>query len=167
MASQELDVNNDGVPDFILFTPDGLAINLTPLNHSAILAVPEPPSELGALIYAFPSGATISASIDPLLIWFDRDSSGGSATIVAGSTIGSLGYFQGHTDAYAGVRIEAAVNFYYGWLHIQNLGLNIGQISDWAYESGPNTTIFAGAVPEPATWTLVGLGLVAWFCRRK
>jgi hypothetical protein len=167
MASQELDVNNDGVPDFILFTPDGLAINLTPLNNSAILAVPEPPSELGALIYAFPSGATISASIDPLLIWFDRDSSGGSATIVAGSTIGSLGYFQGHTDAYAGVRIEAAGNFYYGWLPIQNLGLNIGQISDWAYESGPNTTIFAGAVPEPATWTLVGLGLVAWFCRRK
>ena len=42
---------------------------------------------------------------------------------------------------------------HYGWIHIENLfGSNWGQISDWAYETRPDTPILAGAVPEPSTW---------------
>ena len=96
-------------------------------------------------------------------MWFDRNSSGGSATIVASSTIGSLGYFQGNTDAYAGVRLSMGAGFYYVWIHIQNIGLNVGQISDWAYESNPNTPVFAGAVPEPSTWPLISAGAILFW----
>ena len=104
LTSRDIDMNNDGVPDFVLSTPDGLAIDLTPLNNNAILSVLEPQPDIGAFIYALPPGAAISSSLNPAFVWFDRNSSGGSATIVASSTIGSLGFFQGNTDAYAGVR---------------------------------------------------------------
>ena len=79
--------------------------------------------------------------------------------IVSASNIGSIGYFQGNTDAYAGIRLDVAGSLYYGWIQIQNLGgSNWGQISDWAYETSPNTPIFAGAVPEPGTVSLCAIG---------
>ena len=165
---RDIDVNNDGIADFNLNSPDGLAINLTPLNNNAILSVLEPPPDIGAFIYALPQEAMISSSLNPAFVWFDRNSSAGTATIVASSTIGSLGYFQGNTDAYAGIRLETAESFYYGWLHIQNFGLNWGQISEWAYESSPNTSIVAGAVPEPSTCALFSIGFAVWcFARRR
>jgi hypothetical protein len=156
-SSQDIDINNDGIPDFNLSSPNSIEIDLAPLNNSAIISVPEPPSELGALIYAFNQGAPISSSLDPVLVWWG---SGGNSppTIVAASNIGSIGYFQGNTDAYAGMRLDVAGNLYYGWIHIQNFGANWGQISDWAYETSPNTSIAAGAVPEPETWILTVIG---------
>jgi hypothetical protein len=167
LTSRDIDLDNDGVADFNLNSPDSLAINLTPLNNNGILSVLEPPPDIGAFIYALPAGASISPSLNPAFVWFDRNSSGGSATIVASSTIGSLGYFQGSTDAYAGIRFESGGNFHYGWLHIQNFGLNLGQISEWAYESNPNTSILAGAVPEPSALALLTVAGIALLARRK
>jgi hypothetical protein len=80
---------------------------------------------------------------------------------------GCLGYFQGNTDAYAGIRLEAGGNFYYGWLHIQNVGLNFGQITDWAYETSPNTPILAGAVPEPSPTALLAAGMLSLLLLRR
>jgi hypothetical protein len=168
LTSQTIDINGDGTPDFNLNTPNGIQIDLNPLNDNAIAAVPEPPGDLGVLIYAFPTGATISSSLDPPLVWYDHNSpSGGLATIVASSTAGSIGYFQGSTDAYAGLQLVVGGSTYYGWIHIQNLGLNIGQISDWAYETSPNTPILAGQVPEPSTAGLLLLGFLGLALRRK
>jgi hypothetical protein len=158
LTSQDIDVNNDGTADYNLSTPDGIAINLTPLNNNVILSVLQPPPDIGAFIYALPAGTQISSSLNPALVWFDRN-----------STAGSLGYFQGNTDAYAGIRLETGGNYHYGWLHIQNLAFNAGQISDWAFESNPNTPIFAGAVPEPSTWSLFcgGFVLIVYLQRRN
>lgn len=118
-------------------------------------------------MYPLASGTVISSSLSPVLVWFDRTYPGGASTIVACANIGCLGYFQGSTDAYAGVRLESGGNYYYGWLHIQNFGLNFGKISEWAYESNPNTSIFAGAVPEPSTWALFAVGSLVIGAVRK
>lgn len=156
LTSKYIDVNSDGVDDFVLTTPNGMEINLNPLGNNAVLAVPEPPPDLGVLVSALTPGTAISSSLAPQMVWYDRDSPyGGSATIIATSTIGDIGYFRDNTNAYAGFRLNLSGNMYYGWFYIQNLGANIGQITSWAYESAPNTPILAGAVPEPSTFALI------------
>ena len=142
-------------------------INLDPLNNNAILSVPELPPDLGAFIYALARGTTISSSLDPVFVWWGRNVANGPASIVSCANSGCLGYFQGNTDAYAGIRLEAGGNFYYGWLHIQNVGLNFGQITDWAYETSPNTPILAGAVPEPSPTALLAAGMLSLLLLRR
>jgi hypothetical protein len=158
--SQDIDLNGDGVPDFNLSSWNSRDIDLAPLNNNAIISVPEPPGDLGALIYAFNQGTPISSSLDPVLVWWGSDGNS-PPTIVSASNIGSIGYFQGQTDAYAGIRLDVAGNLYYGWMHIQNFGGNWGQISDWAYETSPNTPILAGAVPEPSSAALLAVGMLS------
>jgi hypothetical protein len=147
-SGQDIDLNGDGVPDFNLSSWNGMEIDLAPLNNNAVISVPEPPGELGAATYALSQGALISSSLDPVLAWWGSDGNAPSV-IVACANIGCLGYFQGNTDAYAGVRLEAGGNFYYGWLHIHNFGANWGQITEWAYETTPSTPIQAGQISEP------------------
>ena len=161
-SSQDIDLNGDGVPNFDLSSPNSIEIDLAPLNNSAIISVPEPPGDLGALIYAFNQGAPISSSLDPVLAWWGSDGNG-PPTIVAAADIGSIGYFQGNTDAYAGMRLDVVGSLYYGWIHIHNFTANWGQISDWAYETRPDTQILAGAVPEPSTWALLSAGGVLFW----
>jgi hypothetical protein len=127
--------------------------------------VPELPPDWGAFVYALPPGATISSSLDPVFVWWDA--SAGPATIVSATSIGSIGYFRGSTDAFAGIRLEAAGALHYGWLHIHNLTANWGQVTDWAYETIPNTPILAAAIPEPSTWAFWSIaGILFWLLGR-
>ena len=164
--SQDIDLNGDSTPDFNLSTWNGRDIDLTPLNNNAIISVPEPPPDIGALIYAFGPGAPISSSLDPVLAWWGSDGNA-PPTIVSASNIGSIGYFQGNTDAYVGIRLDVEGSLHYGWIHIQNFGANWGQISDWAYETRPDTQILAGAVPEPSCVSLCVLGILLMFAHRS
>jgi hypothetical protein len=165
--NQGIDLNGDGTPDFNLSSWNSRDIYLAPLNNNAIISVPEPPGDLGAFIYAFNQGAPITSSLDPVLAWWGSDGNGPSI-IVSASSVGSSGYFQGNTDAYAGVRLDVAGSLYYGWIRIQNFGANWGQITDWAYETSPNRQILAGAVPEPGTLSLLLLsGAAFWLVRKR
>ena len=170
-SSQNIDINGDGIPDFNLNSPNGIQIDLNPLNQNSVLAVPEPSPDIGVLIAALMPGAVIStspSSLDPVFVWYGTNSIyGGSAGIVAASNIGSIGYFQSNTNAYAGFQLSVGGENYLGWLYIQNLGLNIGQITSWAYQSSPNTSIPAGAVPEPTTLTLLAIGAAALLVRQR
>jgi hypothetical protein len=165
-GSQDIDINGDGVPDFNLSSWNGMDVDLTPLNNNAIIAVPEPPGDLGALIYAFNQGAPISSSLDPVFVWWGANENGPPG-IVSSSNIGDIGYFQGNTDAYAGIRLDVAGSLYYGWIHIQNLTANWGQISDWAFQTSPNTPILAGAVPEPSPTALLAVGVLSLLLLRR
>jgi hypothetical protein len=168
-TSQNIDVNGDGIADFNLSSPNGIQIDLNPLNNNNILAMPEQSPDIGVLIAALIQGVTIptsASSLDPAFVWYGTNSPyGGSATIVAATDIGSIGYFKGNTNAYAGFELNIGDTNYLGWFYIQNLGANIGQITDWAYESSPNRPIAAGAVPEPSTVTLCALGTLILFLR--
>ena len=157
--SQDIDLNGDSIADFNIFTWNGRDIDLSPLNNNDFISVPEPPGDLGALIYAFNQGVPISSSLDPVFVWWGRDGNA-PPTIVSAADIGSIGYFQGFTDAFAGMMLDVAGSLYYGWIHIQNFGGNWGQISDWAYETRPNTSILAGAVPEPSSAALLAVGML-------
>jgi hypothetical protein len=75
------------------------------------------------------------------------------------------------TNGYIGFDLVQDGNNYYGWMQIQSsLGLDLGlygSVTAWAYETSPNTPIFAGEVPEPSTVALLALfgiavGLVRW-----
>ena len=77
------------------------------------------------------------------------------------------------TTAFMGIHFQAGSDWYYGWVRIQGgvSGLSDdgqtfflappGWILDWAYETRPDTPIFAGAVPEPSTWVLSAIGALA------
>ena len=172
-TSQDIDINGDGIADFNLSSPNGIQIDLNPLNNNSILAVPEQSPDIGVLIAALAQGTTIPTtafSLNPTFVWYGANSPyGGSATIVAASDIGSIGYFQGNTSAYAGFELNIGNANYLGWFYIQNLGANIGQITDWAYETSPNTPIIAGAVPEPSAFALLAIGSVflIWCSNRR
>jgi hypothetical protein len=66
------------------------------------------------------------------------------------------------TVGIAGVRFNISGQPHYAWLRLQVAadGSSL-TIVDWAYEDAPNTPISAGAVPEPGSAGLVGLGLLA------
>jgi len=163
---QSIDINNDGVADFNL--SGGRDVLLNALNNNAIISVPEPPGDLGAFIYALSQGAPISSSLDPVLAWWGT-SGNGPSIIVSASNLGASGYFAYRTDpTYAGIRLDVGGALYYGWIHIENLyGSNWGQISDWAYETRPDTTILSGEVPEPGTPALLLLFSTAFWLIRK
>ena len=59
---------------------------------------------------------------------------------------------------YAGFQFNDGTKTVYGWLEIQFNGTGDLTISEWAYEDD-GSPIVAGAVPEPSTALLLGLGL--------
>lgn len=143
---QTIDLNGDGVPDFVLYSDNGgIDIDLDPINGSEIISVPEQGLDIGANIYALPRNATISSEVSPGLVWWGTNIANGPSFIVACANVGCNGSFQGNTNAYAGIRLSIGCHYYYGWIHIQNIALNFGQITDWAYETRPDIPIMAGA----------------------
>jgi len=86
------------------------------------------------------------------------------------TSTGVGGQFAGQ-HAYMGVEFQRAGATHYGWilLQISEDYAAIGAIESWAWETQPGVPIFAGAVPEPSTWVLLGLGALAlvWQGRRS
>jgi len=74
---------------------------------------------------------------------------------------GALGQFPGITG-YIGVSFGNAGGTHYGWIQV-SVPANADGITiiDYAYETDPGIGILVGAVPEPGSAGLVGLGLLA------
>ena len=71
---------------------------------------------------------------------------------------------------YIGLEITMDNQPHYGWLSIQapNNPNNRALVSGWAYENTPNTSIIAGAIPEPSSVALFAIGAIgAWTLRRR
>jgi hypothetical protein len=85
------------------------------------------------------------------------------SNIVDGATsVGrNLLNFYGGTGI-AGVRFNIGGQDHYAWIRL-DVALDGSSLTivDWAYEDAPGTRISAGAVPEPGSGGLVGLGLLA------
>lgn len=81
----------------------------------------------------------------------------------------TIGYFTGLQSAYLGFDFQQGGQTHYGWMQVgcPISGLNVGWIYDYAYETSPNTPIFAGEVPEPSTLGLLAIGGVASLIFRK
>lgn len=75
-----------------------------------------------------------------------------------------LGDMPVNQDAYAGLAYFDGVDYYYGWARLastESNGIPYVTLKDFAVEQTANTSILAGAVPEPGSiiLTLGGLGL--------
>ncbi len=102
----------------------------------------------------------------------------GGDTLTAGRDSGiigegplTVGYFTGIESAYIGLQFQEAGQTYYGWARAGApiVGINGGWIYDYAYETTPNTPIFAGQMPmpEPGTWSLFALAVAVFVARRS
>lgn len=104
--------------------------------------------------------------------WF-ADGSGLSATYDGGAE-GPLqvGLFTGLQSAYLGLQFQEGGQTYYGWARVgvPYAGLDAVWLYDYAYQTAPNTPIFAGegAVPEPSTLSLLLVsGAAFWLVRKR
>lgn len=80
------------------------------------------------------------------------------------------------TGGYIGVRFDAVDGVHFGWVQYATDATGArGRVFDWAWETTPNAAIVAGdiglpAVPEPSTYTFVGvttLGLLMGYRQRR
>jgi hypothetical protein len=96
----------------------------------------------------FPSGSQIGPSYSHIV---------DGATSVSRNLLN----FYGGTGI-AGVRFNIGGQEHFAWIRLQVSATGDSlTIVDWAYEDAPDTPISAGAVPEPGSAGLVGLGLLA------
>lgn len=175
----DLDIDQNGETDFrVLNTGDFAAYGV---GGNASLAVPEQPPDLGALITPLSYGEYIGPSLTPPNAWFETYSfeplPGFPVTVPAYfhgcTTIGCVGAFH-EVTAYWGVQFSIDGELHYGWVQMATPQLppgifaSGGTLLDWAYNTVPGQPIFAGQVPEPATWLLIAAGgLVAFFAKRR
>jgi hypothetical protein len=130
-------------------------------------------------------GIANSPSFEPVRMTVNVDSAvvnlGFGETVGAASTFaagyagsashigGSAEQFVSGNEGYIGFKLTTDSNDgpYYGWMRLvlANNG-STGLIRDWAYETSGGT-ITVGAVPEPATATLVAACAVAFTFRRR
>lgn len=162
-----LDINGDGITDFILESgsSDINYATLIPQGNNTIVS-------MNSFVAAMTNGDTIGSSLAPIYQWSGGSTTIGFLVLLLGSGVVEDGNFVGKESGYIGFDLVDNGANYYGWMHVVNpvsgdAGL-YGVVTDWAYQSAPNTQILAGAVPEPSTWALLGLGIsVSWIFRRK
>jgi hypothetical protein len=159
-----IDIDGDGTNDFTLSSHVNNTVTLTAQGANQFLIQ-------SLMIAAIPFGTSIGSTTSGYT-W-----SGGTASLCAvinvdnTPNLSEIGNFSGMTNGYIGFDLVQDGNNYYGWMQIQSsLGLDLGlygSVTAWAYETSPNTPIFAGEVPEPSTVALLALfgiavGLVRW-----
>lgn len=69
-------------------------------------------------------------------------------------------------EAYLGFEFEADIGSHFGYILIREAGGFGGFFLETGYETNPDTSIIAGAIPEPSTIILTGFGL-SLIMRRK
>ena len=174
-ADADIDIDRDGLTDFSLryFSSE---FSVIPKTHGAVWALPNNPPDLNRNAVALILGSTIP----PVSGAGGRWDSGSISALGGryGPTLGSIssraggrvvGPFAG-IEGYLGFRLTQADGDHYGWMRldmIRGYGGQVVNVSDWAYNTMPGQTLAAGAVPEPSTWALLGLGLAALCLLRK
>lgn len=157
-----IDLDQDGTPDFVFrATPSLFDIYGLGSNHT--IAFPNNPPDLTRYAVPLAVGDTISSSLQPQYVWAesygDPNSSFSSGIVFNGGFETIIGTFV-NRRGYVGLEFQSGGNTHYGWIQLdcEFFYNNGGYVLDYAYETRPNTPIFAGAVPEPSAWALLSAG---------
>lgn len=144
-------------------------------NSSRLLVQQPPPPDLPGPAVPLCSGFEIGPySETQNIIWFAGHSQGpgtpGYETDFRNLILcfnGCSGEFMGQ-NAYLGVEFSIGNSTHYGWINLDiHDSYPFGRIHGWAYESTPGMPIMAGAIPEPTTLSLIGIGAMAILFRKK
>ena len=166
-ATERLDLNSDGEWDIEFYAHDDTFRVFT--NTSVeVIAVPATPPNLGGYIDPLGDGSVIGAgSPSDGFTWFSGSAAFYSCALLNNSVV-CLGLWGNGVD-HLGFRIEEDDGFHYGYVTVDTpfLGIHGGFIQGFGYESSPDTSIRAGAIPEPSTAILLMSGLIAVVGRRR
>ena len=174
-----MDLNGDGTTDFRFIGTDPFAggFYLEPQNRNKVLGYPDSALRVSFRVPRLAAGDDISSVTAPGLEWvgyqpnpnssvtgpyllynLSRGGDGGGEFARANSM---------QTEGYVGVQFLAADGLHHGWIRVRGGNYNDGRILDYAYNTVPGQSLAAGAVPEPGTLALLGLGaLCLWRFRR-
>ncbi len=180
VAELLMDINGDGVNDFRFVgeNPFSGGLYLEPQNQNGVLGYPESPARGLFRVRRLLAGADISAGATatglewvgyqpnptssvtgPYLLYNLSNGGDGGGEFARANSM--------QTEGYVGVQFYAADGLHYGWIRVRGGNYNDGRILDYAYNTVPGQSISAGAVPEPSTWALIGVGAFAlWKFRR-
>ncbi len=85
-----------------------------------------------------------------------------------GAWSGSLGL---NGEFLLGFRLPTPSGYQYGWISIGMTGpdpaVDTPILTGWAYQTQPGLSITAGAVPEPGTLALAGIGIAVWLSLKR
>lgn len=150
LTSWELDINEDGVLDYDFTPPSAVWIQPyngaqhSPGSHSAGVV-------FDALTLWEPNGQMLTSNLEPIASQYSEG-------------------WDNVSHKYLGTLVTVNGNDYYGWLcmsiYTDAPDNNYMIFHDWAYETRADTSIMAGAVPEPTTWALYICGAVCMFIVR-
>ena len=175
----EMDLDGNGTVDFRFL---GLSVfeagfQLEPKGVNKVLGYPDSDNLLaGYRAKRLSAGADIASAAQSVVAWYGyRPNPRLSVTGVYLLSCLDPGRCAGDfkpglvslTEGYVGIQFFAADGLHYGWIRVLGGYGNDGTILDYAYNTVPGQSITAGAVPEPSTWALLGLGaLCLWRFRR-
>jgi hypothetical protein len=147
-----IDFDSDLVADVVLRSSDIDYVAFS-TSTSRILGITARPPDLNHYALPLLQGSLIGADVS-VAEW-----NSGYSGLVACTDVGCLGLWPEQT-AYLGVEFLSAGTLHYGWvlIDVPFTGINGGTVRSFAYESEPNTSIIAGAIPEPSSAVLVATG---------
>ena len=166
---EPLDLNADGFTDFV-FASGVASVGARSEGNNQYLIWPSGGPNIGGdiepLLAAFEIGP--NSGDDSWIDWFGDGV--GYDNLISCLTSGGpvcVGRFAGQ-HAYMGVAFEIDAAIHYGWIDLFVAPDNpYAEIYGWGYETQPGVSIYAGAVPEPATSALLLSGGLLLALRRK
>ena len=122
-------------------------------------------------------GTSVGPTVPANYFWGNVDSSWGGVSVrsTPDGQYPRLGVWRGNFglngEVFIAFRLPTAGGYQYGWIGIDTDPANpekfVPRLTGWAYQTQPGLSITAGAVPEPGTLALAGIGIAAWLCLKR
>ncbi|HNW06609.1 MAG TPA: PEP-CTERM sorting domain-containing protein [Verrucomicrobiota bacterium] len=153
-----LDMDGNGRTDFV-FQSGQPGFAIFPQTGAVVLAAPARSLDFNSYGLPLSAGQQID-SLTPVGTFWDFSVNGSLLTSARNN--GAIGLFTGQV-AHLGVQFTRNAETHYGYLYldVSFVGANAGNLLALAWDTRPNAAIVAGAVPEPSTWVLLSVGVLA------
>lgn len=158
---QAVDIDGNGVYDFSFWGDQfSTSAGFRSFSLNRYLITPSPPPNIGGAVAALDEGFLIASGGTNEYLWWFGDDHDYWSTLMSQLSSGRAGEFWG-VRAYIGIEFEIDSATHYGWIDVQgHSSFPHLTVYGWAYESTPDMSIIAGAIPEPGTLYLLLTGAI-------